>query len=93
VLLFPIGAIGMRVGGNMNVHRAIQMLSLIALLVGFGLGIKLAQMRNYVCPFILPLPSLCLVAVGPHSPIFVPLAPRGGALGREGERHTISHWH
>lgn len=48
VLLFPIGAIGMRIGGNMMVHRIIQMISLIALIVGFGLGIKLAQMTNYV---------------------------------------------
>lgn len=47
-LLFPLGAIVMRVGGNMNAHRVVQMISLVALIVGFGLGIKLAQMRDYV---------------------------------------------
>jgi hypothetical protein len=48
VLLFPLGAIWMRMGGNMWLHSALQMFSLVALLCGLGLGIKLAQMRNYV---------------------------------------------
>lgn len=48
VLLFPIGAIIMRVGGSMNAHRGVQLLSLVAMVAGLGLGIKLAQMRNYL---------------------------------------------
>lgn len=45
----------MRAGGNMNVHRAMQMLSLLAMVIGFGLGFKLAQLRDYVrFPFFSP---------------------------------------
>lgn len=46
VLLFPIGAIGMRLQGNMNIHRGVQMLSLVLMIVGFILGIKLATMTS-----------------------------------------------
>ncbi|CZR67636.1 related to WSC4 Cell wall integrity and stress response component 4 [Phialocephala subalpina] len=48
VLLFPLGAIFMRMGSSAWMHGAWQMFSLVALLCGFGLGVKLAQMRSYV---------------------------------------------
>jgi hypothetical protein len=48
VLLFPLGAIFMRMGSSAWMHGAWQMFSLVALLCGFGLGVKLAQMRSYL---------------------------------------------
>jgi hypothetical protein len=61
VLLFPFGAMYMRLGGGAWMHGALQIFSLCALISGFGLGIKLAQFRGYVClppPF--PLSKLSL---------------------------------
>ncbi|KAG4435577.1 hypothetical protein IFR05_008923 [Cadophora sp. M221] len=46
VLLFPFGAIFVRMGGSGIVHGVLQMLSLCALLVGLGLGVKLGDMRS-----------------------------------------------
>jgi hypothetical protein len=48
VLLLPLGAIFMRLGGSVWAHGAWQVFSLSAMLCGFGLGIKLAQMRSLV---------------------------------------------
>lgn len=48
VLLLPLGAIFMRLGGSVWAHGAWQVFSLCAMLCGFGLGIKLAQMRSLV---------------------------------------------
>ncbi|KAE8441765.1 hypothetical protein EG329_004323 [Mollisiaceae sp. DMI_Dod_QoI] len=48
VLLFPLGAIFVRLGSSAWMHGAWQLFSLAALLCGLGLGIKLAQMRSYV---------------------------------------------
>jgi len=48
VLLFPFGAMFMRMGGSGIVHGILQVLSLCALLVGLGLGVKLADLRNMV---------------------------------------------
>jgi hypothetical protein len=68
-LLFPIGAICIRMGSNLNVHRGIQMLSLISLIVGFVLGIRLAKMRKYVgLPLSSPLLSCAVNILAPlHS--------------------------
>lgn len=46
VLLFPIGAMFMRLVGSPWVHGALQLFSLAALIVGFGLGVKLAQLTD-----------------------------------------------
>jgi hypothetical protein len=51
LLLLPFGAIFMRLGGSVYVHGIWQVFSLCAMLCGFGLGIKLAQMRNLVSSF------------------------------------------
>jgi len=48
VLLFPIGAIFMRLVGSPLLHGLLQVFALLALIVGFGLGIKLAMMMDYV---------------------------------------------
>ncbi len=48
VLLLPFGAMFIRMGGNGIVHGTLQALSLVALLVGLGLGIRLADMRHMV---------------------------------------------
>ena len=48
VLLFPFGATYMRLGGNASLHALIQIFSLVALFCGFGLGVKLATMTDYV---------------------------------------------
>jgi len=50
VLLFPLGAIFMRLGGKAWSHGLFQIFNLCLLLAGFGLGIKLAKLRYYVCP-------------------------------------------
>jgi hypothetical protein len=57
-LLLPFGAIFMRLGAVMYVHGIWQIFALCAMLCGFGLGIKLAQMRSLVR---LPLPILLLL--------------------------------
>jgi len=52
VLLFPLGAVFMRLGGGIWGHAALQSVSLIALIVGFGLGVKLAKIDDsvsYIC--------------------------------------------
>ncbi|PBP23598.1 integral membrane protein [Diplocarpon rosae] len=46
VLLFPFGAMFMRMGGSGVVHGILQVLSLCALIVGLGLGLKLADMTH-----------------------------------------------
>lgn len=48
LLLFPLGAIFMRIGGGMMGHASLQLGSLVALLVGFGLGIKLGNLKGLV---------------------------------------------
>jgi len=48
VLLFPLGASYMRLFGGPMVHAGLQIFSLIALLCGFGLGIKLAKLTDYL---------------------------------------------
>jgi hypothetical protein len=48
VLLLPLGAMFMRLGASAYLHGAWQIFALCAMLCGFGLGIKLAQMRNLV---------------------------------------------
>jgi hypothetical protein len=64
VLLFPIGALAMRAGGNINVHRAIQMVSLLGMIVGLGLGVKLGLLMDYVRFCFLLLSSLLFGTVG-----------------------------
>ena len=49
VLLFTIGAIFMRIVGSAMLHAALQIFSLIGLIVGFALGVRLADMRGSVC--------------------------------------------
>lgn len=48
VLFLPLGAVFMRLGASVYLHGAWQIFALWAMLCGFGLGIKLAQMRNLV---------------------------------------------
>ena len=51
VILLPMGAIIMRVFGAVWLHAAIQLFSLAAIVVGFGLGIHLAQIADLVSYF------------------------------------------
>lgn len=48
VLLFPLGAVFIRLGGSMLGHVTVQMLALLSMIVGFGLGIKLGNITNLV---------------------------------------------
>ncbi|KAG0649647.1 hypothetical protein D0Z07_4061, partial [Hyphodiscus hymeniophilus] len=48
VLLFPLGATYVRLFGNASLHAILQLFSLVALICGFGLGIKLAKMTDYL---------------------------------------------
>lgn len=51
VVLLPMGAIILRVFGGVWLHATIQLLSLAAMIVGFGLGIHLAQISALVSYF------------------------------------------
>jgi hypothetical protein len=51
VILLPMGAIILRVFGVVWLHAAIQLFSLAAIIVGFGLGIHLAQISDLVSYF------------------------------------------
>jgi hypothetical protein len=59
-LLFPLGALAMRVVGSPLLHGLIQVISTCTLIAGFGLGVKLAQMTDLVSP---PLS---------HPPLYLP---------------------
>jgi hypothetical protein len=48
VLLFPLGAIYMRLGGNGVVHGALQIFSIACLIAGFALGVQLANYEDEV---------------------------------------------
>jgi hypothetical protein len=48
VVLFPLGAILMRIGAGVWVHAAVQATTLISVIAGFGLGVKLAQRTDLV---------------------------------------------
>lgn len=48
VLLFPIGAILMRTIGGVWIHASFQIFSLMALIAGFGLGVKLSKLTMFV---------------------------------------------
>ncbi|CAD6441244.1 ec1f3bee-01cb-4581-a17e-a99199bf1008 [Sclerotinia trifoliorum] len=45
VLLFPLGALSMRIFGRPWLHASLQIISFIFLIAGLGLGIKLAGLR------------------------------------------------
>lgn len=53
VILFPAGALIMRLGGGIYLHGAVQLFALTSIIVGFGLGVRLGQLSNYVS--VLPL--------------------------------------
>ncbi|KAI9644798.1 hypothetical protein NHQ30_006825 [Ciborinia camelliae] len=60
VIIFPLGAISMTVFGKWWIHAAIQAFGLVMLIVGFGLGVKLAMFKDYVgfFPRLLDDPSI-----------------------------------
>jgi hypothetical protein len=58
IILFPLGALSMVLFGKTWVHGFIQLVSLGMLVVGFGLGVKLADLNDYVCPLSISLPLL-----------------------------------
>ncbi|QSZ29022.1 hypothetical protein DSL72_003532 [Monilinia vaccinii-corymbosi] len=48
VILFPLGAISMVLFGKWWIHAAFQIFSLVMLVIGFGLGVKLAMFKDYL---------------------------------------------
>jgi hypothetical protein len=61
VILFPLGALSMVLWGKTWVHGFIQLGSLGMLVIGFGLGVKLADLNDYVyspLPFPFPLQNI-----------------------------------
>lgn len=48
VILFPVGAIFMRIFGSVRMHRLTQIFSVMVILIGLGLGIKLSKQYNKV---------------------------------------------
>lgn len=48
VVLFPLGAIILRLSLGVWLHAAVQLITLAAITAGFGLGIRMAQATNYV---------------------------------------------
>jgi hypothetical protein len=95
VLLLPLGAMFMRLGASVYLHGAWQLFALCAMLCGFGLGIKLAQMRSLVgfpffggggtSPFN-PFPSNLAQGQGFRIPVL--LSSSRGGLGLEGQVST-----
>merc|ERR1711939_1218972 len=69
VLLFPFGAMFMRMGGSGIVHGILQVLSLCGLLVGLGLGVKLADLRRMNLTTTHPLFGLILTGLFLLQPI------------------------
>jgi hypothetical protein len=47
-ILFPSGAIFVRLHGHAWIHAGIQILSLICMIVGLGLGVELAKLEDLV---------------------------------------------
>ncbi|CZS91266.1 uncharacterized protein RCO7_01521 [Rhynchosporium graminicola] len=70
VLLFPFGAMFVRMGGSGIVHGILQILSLCALLVGLGLGIKLADLTGKSLTSTHPLFGLIIGGLFLIQPIF-----------------------
>jgi hypothetical protein len=48
LLLFPIGAVFMRVVGSPLLHGIVQVLALCVLIAGFGLGLRMAHILDIV---------------------------------------------
>ncbi|KAK0114846.1 hypothetical protein ONS96_013328 [Cadophora gregata f. sp. sojae] len=69
VLLFPFGAMFVRLGGSGIVHGVLQVLSLCALLVGLGLGVKLTDLRKLSFTTTHPLFGLIIVGLFLIQPI------------------------
>lgn len=67
VILFPLGAMLMTMFGKWWIHAAFQTFSLVMLIVGFGLGVKLATFKDYVCTFVYPPLNLLLCYGVPNS--------------------------
>ncbi|KAH7336704.1 hypothetical protein BKA65DRAFT_459591 [Rhexocercosporidium sp. MPI-PUGE-AT-0058] len=70
VLLFPFGAMFMRMGGSMIVHGVLQLLSLCAMLVGLGLGVKLKNMKSMKLSTTHTLFGIIIVSLFLLQPIF-----------------------
>lgn len=70
VLLFPLGAIFMRMGTSAWMHGAWQVFSLIAMICGLGLGVKLAQMRSYLFNTTHTIFGVVIVALFVIQPLF-----------------------
>lgn len=51
LLIFPIGAICLRLVRRAMFHAAAQMIGLVFVIIGFGLGIYASKLYNKVCPF------------------------------------------
>lgn len=48
VVLFPVGAMFLRIFGSVRLHQLTQIFGLIVILIGLGLGIKLSKQYNKV---------------------------------------------
>jgi hypothetical protein len=55
LVLFPLGAIVMRIGGGVWLHGVIQLFTMAAIIAGFGLGINLAKISGIVSLYIQPI--------------------------------------
>jgi hypothetical protein len=79
VIIFPLGAIVMRLFGLFWLHVGLQLLSLVLIIVGFALGVEAAKVTGYVSS-----PPSCVSAnrtalrrtrLGPHRLWHRPLHP------------------
>lgn len=57
VVLFPVGAMVMRIFGKWWLHAGIQGMAMILLVVGFGLGVFLARFTKIVSKHDLNIPN------------------------------------
>lgn len=69
VLLFPLGAVFMRLGGSALMHGALQLVALSLLIAGFALGVKLADIRQLVWLILItpPPPSQISTLLDPQA--------------------------
>jgi len=91
VVLFPFGAIFMRLGGAAIPHGIIQMFSLCALIAGFGLGVVLAQKTSLLFNNSHTIFGTVIFALFLIQPVFGVVHHL--MYRKSGNRNLVSHFH
>lgn len=91
VVILPLGAIIMRLFGGVWLHAAIQLFSLCAIIAGFGIGIRLAQMIGVLYNTAHTIFGTVIVVLFLFQPIFGLLHHR--QYQQVGHRSYFGHLH